>query len=122
MGGAKSVEGIADLLSPVFCSWDSDRDARRFGLSGIPNPAEVGRPVVFVGNHQLLALDLGPMLREFFVELGFAPRGLAHPINFPDEFGDLIASQPRPPRPAELLDVVNLPFELRSAIRASVGA
>eukprot|EP00929_Paragymnodinium_shiwhaense_P067926 TRINITY_DN34139_c0_g1_i1.p1 TRINITY_DN34139_c0_g1~~TRINITY_DN34139_c0_g1_i1.p1 ORF type:complete len:886 (-),score=199.41 TRINITY_DN34139_c0_g1_i1:380-2998(-) len=119
--GSKSVEGIADLLSPVFCSWDFEREERCFGLGGIPDPSVVGRPVLFVGNHQLLALDLGPMLREFIVELGFAPRGLAHPINFPEEFAELVAARPKPPRPQELLDVVNLPFELRSAVRAVVG-
>ncbi len=38
-------------------SWDPVSEERRFGLAGVPSPS-VGRPVLLVGNHQLLALDL----------------------------------------------------------------
>jgi len=120
--GSANIEPIAEIVSPVFCYRDPETGARAFGLAGLPDPAELGRPVIFVGNHQLLALDLGPLVREFLIEKGYAPRGLAHPINFPETVADLIASAraaaPRPP--PELLDFVGLPFELRAAARASL--
>jgi len=75
--GSRNVESLANIVSPVFCSRHPETGARAFGLSGVPDPAAIGRPVLLVGNHQLLALDLGPLIREFLIERGFAPRGLA---------------------------------------------
>lgn len=122
--GSKSIESIAGIVSPVFCSRDPATGSRAFGLAGVPDPAEAGRPVIFVGNHQLLALDLGPLVREFLIEKGFAPRGLAHPINFPDVLSEMIAEMtPAPPLEGiGPLDAVGLPFELRAAARASLEA
>jgi len=118
--GSSNIEPISELVSPVFISTGHD-GRRRFGLSGLPEPADVGRPIIFVGNHQLLALDLGPLVREFLIEKGFAPRGLAHPINFPETLAEFVASaaEVREAQP-ELLDFVGLPFELRSVVRASL--
>jgi len=123
--GSKNIEAISSLVSPVFCSVDPATGARAFGLAGVPDPAAIGRPVILVGNHQLLALDLGPLVVEFLVEKGFAPRGLAHPINFPDVISELISdSTAFPAEPERLgpLDALGLPFELRATARASLEA
>eukprot|EP00930_Biecheleria_cincta_P095969 TRINITY_DN87852_c0_g1_i1.p1 TRINITY_DN87852_c0_g1~~TRINITY_DN87852_c0_g1_i1.p1 ORF type:complete len:873 (-),score=115.58 TRINITY_DN87852_c0_g1_i1:279-2861(-) len=119
--GSANIEPIATIVSPVFCSRSSESNPRRFGLSGVPDPAEVGRPVIFVGNHQLLALDLGPLVREFLIEKGFAPRGLAHPVNFPGFAEEMLRSS-EPGERSGLLDFVGGPFELRAAARASQRA
>jgi len=119
--GSKNIEPIAAIVSPVFCSWDAASGSRRFGLAGVPDPAEIGRPVILVGNHQLLALDLGPLVREFLIEKGFSPRGLAHPLNFPDVIEDMLAAK-RPEESPGLLDFVGGPSELRAAARASLQA
>ncbi|CAJ1355897.1 unnamed protein product [Effrenium voratum] len=84
------VERIASLVSPVFCSYrPAGSPAQRcFGLEGVPTPAEVGnRPVLLVGNHQLFAADLGPLVREFLVAKGALPRGLAFPGAMRRAFG-----------------------------------
>lgn len=76
---SEGVERLASVLSPVFCSTGPDGH-RQFGLDGVPLPNAVGgRPVLLVGNHQLLGLDLGPLVREFIVERGIVVRGLAFP-------------------------------------------
>jgi len=116
--GSQNIEPISQLVSPVFCSRDPTDGSRRFGLDGVPDPAVAGRPVLIVGNHQLLALDLGPLVREFLIEKGFAPRGLAHPVNFRDAWSEPPVVMP-PPEEAGLMDFLALPFELRSAARAS---
>ncbi|CAK0848093.1 unnamed protein product [Prorocentrum cordatum] len=111
--GSEGVEGLASTFSPVFLSTSGD-GTRSFGLDGVPDPSELGRPVLLVGNHQLLALDLGPLVREFLVEKGFTPRGLAHPTNFPELF-------PAARRGSRWWgDAAGLPFELRAAARASL--
>jgi len=119
--GSANIEPIATVVSPVFCSWDAESGSRRFGLEGVPDPAEVGRPVILVGNHQLLALDLGPLVREFMIEKGFSPRGLAHPVNFPDVLAETLDDK-RLEEPPGLLDFLGGPFELRAAARASLRA
>ncbi len=45
-------------------------------------PTQPHRPVVFVGNHQLLAADMYLLVEEFLRERGTMPRGLAHPAVF----------------------------------------
>ena len=40
------------------------------------------RPIIFVGNHQTLALDTGLMLDGLITEADILPRGLAHPAVF----------------------------------------
>ncbi|CAJ1375669.1 unnamed protein product [Effrenium voratum] len=119
--GSGNIEPIASLVSPVFCSWDAATGRRRFGLDGVPDPKELGRPVILVGNHQLFALDLGPLVREFLIEKGFPPRGLAHPINFPDVFENLMSARVKVEE-SGLLDSVGLPFELRAAAKAAADA
>ena len=76
--GSKDVERLASVVSPIFCS--TSKGARVFGLEGVPSPLDLGgRPVLLVGNHQLAGADLGPVVREFLVERGVLPRGLAYP-------------------------------------------
>ncbi|XP_073009426.1 phytyl ester synthase 1, chloroplastic isoform X2 [Typha latifolia] len=48
------------------------------GLSGVPNEG----PVLFVGNHMLMGLELGPLYEAFLKEKNVILRGLAHPILF----------------------------------------
>lgn len=48
------------------------------GLSGIPSEG----PVLLVGNHMLLALDVVPLVSQIFKERNIAVRGMAHPLMF----------------------------------------
>lgn len=48
------------------------------GLGGIPSEG----PVLFVGYHMLLALDLIPMISQLFIERKISLRGVAHPFLF----------------------------------------
>lgn len=53
-------------VSPVFFSTGAD-DVSVSGLSNIPDgdgDKSQGRPIIFVGNHQLLALDLGVIVER----------------------------------------------------------
>ncbi|KAI3428285.1 hypothetical protein D9Q98_006664 [Chlorella vulgaris] len=65
------------LSSPVFMSTGAD-GRRCLGLGQVPS----GRPLLLVGNHQTLALDLGVITEQFLREQGVLPRGLAHPVIF----------------------------------------
>jgi len=133
--GSESVEGLASFLSPVFLSTVPGTGERKFGLDGLPDmPLSGNRPLLFVGNHQQLALELGPIVREVILEKGYAPRGLAHPINFEEGRAELfqkaeeaesratpavVESSPSPP---SVLDLLGLPFELRAAVKALSSA
>ncbi|XP_072954046.1 phytyl ester synthase 1, chloroplastic isoform X2 [Typha angustifolia] len=48
------------------------------GLSGVPNEG----PVLLVGNHMLMGLELGPLYEAFLKEKNVILRGMAHPILF----------------------------------------
>ena len=48
------------------------------GLSGVPNDG----PVLLVGYHMLLGLELPPLVLEFLREKNLMVRGLAHPALF----------------------------------------
>lgn len=48
------------------------------GLAGIPEEG----PVLFVGYHMLLGLELAPMVGQFFKEKNIILRGMAHPMMF----------------------------------------
>lgn len=45
-------------------------------------PVDHGRPVLYVGNHQTLALDIGFIIEDVLRERGILLRGLAHPAVF----------------------------------------
>lgn len=48
------------------------------GLEGIPSEG----PVLYVGYHMLLGLELGPLALQFMVERNIHLRGIAHPMMF----------------------------------------
>ena len=78
----ESLQPLATAVSPVFMS-TRPGGAKEMGISAVPVPNEEGRPVLLVGNHQLYALDLGLLIKEFITERDTLPRGLAHPTTFP---------------------------------------
>ncbi len=61
----------------MFFSTAEDGRIQR-GLGALP----AARPMLFVGNHQTFALDLGLMVEQIVREVGILPRGLAHPAIF----------------------------------------
>lgn len=69
------------LTSPVFMSTSED-GVIGLGLGNVPAPG--AGPVLYVGNHQTLALDLGVLCEQFIQERGIMLRGLAHPVIFSD--------------------------------------
>jgi pimeloyl-ACP methyl ester carboxylesterase len=73
------------LSSPVFFS-TADNGEISLGLGNIPNPGN--GPVLYVGNHQTLALDLGVLCEEFLSKREIMLRGLAHPVIFAQATGD----------------------------------
>lgn len=52
------------------------------GLSGIPDQG----PVLFVGYHALMGIELSPLYEEFLREKKTIVRGMAHPILFGTKF------------------------------------
>ena len=63
--------------SPVMLSTlDSGKIVR--GLAGIPSEG----PVLFVGYHMLLGLELAPLVCQLFIEKNILVRGIAHPMMF----------------------------------------
>ncbi|KAK3239240.1 hypothetical protein CYMTET_50824 [Cymbomonas tetramitiformis] len=78
----KATEGGLDFLqrltSPVFFSTREADGQVVTGLSELPET----RPVLFVGNHQTYATDLGPLIAGVLEEKGMLIRGLAHPMAF----------------------------------------
>jgi len=73
------------LTSPVFLSTAADGSIA-YGLGNVPN-RQLGKSILFVGNHQTLALDIGVLTEELIRQKGILPRGLAHPVIFSDSFG-----------------------------------
>ncbi|XP_022156515.1 acyltransferase-like protein At3g26840, chloroplastic [Momordica charantia] len=63
--------------SPVLLSTLEDGKITR-GLAGIPEEG----PVLFVGYHMLLGLELAPLVGQFFEERNIVLRGMAHPMMF----------------------------------------
>ncbi len=68
------------LTSPVFISTYMDGN-KVSGLGALPMPGQ-DRPILFVGNHQSLALDMGVFCEELLKTRGIMLRGLAHPAIF----------------------------------------
>lgn len=65
------------LASPVMLSTLANGKIVR-GLAGIPSEG----PVLFVGYHNLLGLDVLTLIPEFMIESNILLRGLAHPIMY----------------------------------------
>ncbi|CAM9570420.1 unnamed protein product [Hapterophycus canaliculatus] len=78
--GRKSIDFLLKSLSPVFFSTGDDGISVP-GLSKVPDKSK-SRPIIFIGNHQLLALDLGIIVERLYSERQILARGLAHPIVF----------------------------------------
>ncbi|KAG2499012.1 hypothetical protein HYH03_003198 [Edaphochlamys debaryana] len=72
------LTGLRRLVSPVFVTTDAATGRRQLGLGGLP--AVGSGPMLFVGNHQLLAPDMPLMIEQFIKERGQLLRGLAHPM------------------------------------------
>uniref|UniRef100_A0A0E0JIT0 Serine aminopeptidase S33 domain-containing protein n=1 Tax=Oryza punctata TaxID=4537 RepID=A0A0E0JIT0_ORYPU len=64
-------------LSPVMLSTLKNGKIVR-GLAGVPDQG----PVLFVGYHALLGIEVSPLYEEFLRERRTAVRGMAHPILF----------------------------------------
>ncbi|GAQ80187.1 Esterase/lipase/thioesterase family protein [Klebsormidium nitens] len=69
-----AIEFLQKTTSPVFFSTKSDGTVVQ-GFDGIPDD----RPLLFVGNHQLFAFDLGLLVDGVLTGKGLLLRGLAHP-------------------------------------------
>lgn len=48
--------------------------------------------MLFVGNHQTYALDIGFLVEQLVKERGIMPRGLAHPAIFAVRAGSVVAA------------------------------
>jgi pimeloyl-ACP methyl ester carboxylesterase/1-acyl-sn-glycerol-3-phosphate acyltransferase len=68
------------LVSPVFFSTSSENKVVQ-GLEHLPKD----RPLIFVSNHQTMALDLGFLISGLLEEGGILARGLAHPSIFQED-------------------------------------
>ncbi|CAL0323302.1 unnamed protein product [Lupinus luteus] len=68
---------INTVTSPVMLSTLEDGTIVK-GLAGIPSEG----PVLFVGYHMMLGLELVPLISRIFMERNILVRGLAHPLMF----------------------------------------
>lgn len=68
---------LIDATSPVYLSTLEDGKIVR-GLEGLPSEG----PVLYVGYHMLLGLELGPMITQVLKERNIHMRGMAHPMLF----------------------------------------
>ena len=67
-------------MSPVHFTTDAQGQIHQ-GLEHLPI-GDGSRPVLFVGNHQTLALDIGFIVEDVLRAKGRLLRGLAHPAVF----------------------------------------
>lgn len=66
---------LRNAVSSVFLSTMEDGRIVK-GLAGVPDEG----PVLLVGYHMLMGLELGPMSEAFIKEKNILFRGMAHPI------------------------------------------
>ncbi|CAK9864341.1 unnamed protein product [Sphagnum jensenii] len=76
---------LRQVTSPVFFSTAEDGGVIQ-GLSNIPTD----RPVMLVGYHMFLGLELGILVADFWNETGILLRGLAHPISVGKMYEDFV--------------------------------
>ena len=87
--------GLIKLVSPVLLSLDprgkNEKLEKKYGIKSgsiqrglrhVPVSNTEGRPVLFVGNHQLYGADLSILVKSFLDEKQQLIRGLAHPLLF----------------------------------------
>ncbi|XP_038972247.1 acyltransferase-like protein At1g54570, chloroplastic [Phoenix dactylifera] len=77
---SKSSRDLYRSTSPVMFSTMQEGKIVR-GLSGVPNDG----PVLLVGNHMLMGLDMIPLCTEFLREKEIVLRGLAHHLLFQEK-------------------------------------
>ncbi|KAH6818209.1 Esterase/lipase/thioesterase family protein [Perilla frutescens var. frutescens] len=78
----QAIEGnrlLRNYAGPVFLSTMKDGKIVR-GLAGVPDEG----PVLFVGYHMLMGIELAPLVEEFLQEKKILVRGIAHPSLFSD--------------------------------------
>ncbi|VVB09474.1 unnamed protein product [Arabis nemorensis] len=73
---------LTAAISPVFLSTLNNGTVVR-SLAGIPSEG----PVLYVGNHMLLGIELRPAAIHFLKERNILLRGLAHPVMFTKKVG-----------------------------------
>eukprot|EP01041_Mallomonas_annulata_P009122 gene9122-18894_t len=84
----KTLGSVFSAASPIFLSRDGNGNGKLIrGIEGVPT-GRGGRPVLLVGNHQLLGADMSFLIREFLRVKQTMVRGLAHPIIFDDSMGE----------------------------------
>lgn len=71
------LRSITFATDPVMLSTLDDGRIIR-GLSGIPDEG----PVVLIGYHMLMGLELGPLVIRFLKEKNILLRGISHPFMF----------------------------------------
>ena len=76
----QSVTPLRRIVSPVFLSTSPAGEVEQ-GLRHMP-VASGAAPMLFVGNHTLLAIELGLLIDEVLTHKGMLLRGLAHPVVF----------------------------------------
>ncbi|KAK3418448.1 hypothetical protein EUGRSUZ_H04406 [Eucalyptus grandis] len=76
--------GFRDVSGSVLFSTSEDGKIVR-GLSGVPSEG----PVLLVGNHMLMGLELFSLVEEFLREKNIIVRGIAHPMLFSKKIEDL---------------------------------
>lgn len=70
---------LRNYTGPVFLSTMEDGNIVR-GLAGVPDEG----PVLLVGYHMLMGLELSPLIEQFLLEKKILVRGVAHPTLFSD--------------------------------------
>ncbi|XP_002968223.2 acyltransferase-like protein At1g54570, chloroplastic [Selaginella moellendorffii] len=77
----ESTRTLRHLVSPVFLSTDKNGQVIK-DLSAIPDE----EPLLFVGNHMLMGLELSLIVGEIYKQKKLLARGLAHPLLFSHRF------------------------------------
>ncbi|KAJ0832600.1 putative diacylglycerol acyltransferase, serine aminopeptidase, S33, alpha/Beta hydrolase [Helianthus annuus] len=94
----RKLDYVSDYLPPTDYEFRKARESHRFveeafapvmlstlengeivkGLLGIPSEG----PVIFVGYHMMLGLELAPLIAHIYADRGILVRGIAHPLMF----------------------------------------
>ncbi|GMH67866.1 hypothetical protein TrST_g13528 [Triparma strigata] len=76
----ENIAPIRKKQSPKFYSTNGNNNVIG-NLNYLPTPAS-GRPILFVGNHQFLGLDVKLVVSEILEKRNYLVRGLGHPVIF----------------------------------------
>ncbi|CAM9137683.1 unnamed protein product [Ectocarpus fasciculatus] len=121
----ESTQMMDRFTSPVFFSVN-ERGELNHGLGSVPDYQE-GRSILFVGNHQLLGIDMPILVRKILTEKNILVRGLAHPVVTGCGTGDLFETIKRQQESDETqatnsLGAGGIARPLASAVVQTVGA